>query len=326
MREIRLQASLSHPNIASLHNALREGNQLLMVMEFVNGDTLADLLRTGTLGQLQVSETGSQILTALDYAHSRGVVHSDVKPSNIMISSTGVVKLMDFGIARGINELNPWTQSGTPVGSMYYMSPEQVRAGTVDERSDVYATGVTLYEAITGQRPIQGNSTAAVLQAQIEKLPVAPKGINPALSQQLSDAIMKALEKDPDKRFQTASEFQAELLRVRPQLPPVLEDAASHRVIRGSERNPVPETHGSLTPLGRSSSATWTSSNAPDFDALGLEKLRMDLAQHIGPLARVLVDRAAKSAHSWQELYQRLASEIPAGKEREQFLASCPLP
>jgi serine/threonine protein kinase len=324
MREIRLQASLSHSNIASLHNALRGDNQLLMVMEFVDGDSLGEILRAGPLEQIQVADTGIQVLAALDYAHSRGVVHSDVKPSNIMISSAGVVKLMDFGIARGINELNPWTQTGTPVGSMYYMSPEQVRAGIVDERSDIYATGVTLFEALTGQRPIRGNSTAEVLQAQIEKIPVAPNVINPALSQQLSDAIMKALEKDPGKRFQTASEFQAELFRVRVQLPLPLEYGVPRRVIQGSENTPVTGTHGSQTPLGRSSAVSNPSSPASPFDALGLEELRRNLAEYIGPLAKVLVDRAAKSARSWQELYEQLASEIPPGKEREQFLANCP--
>jgi eukaryotic-like serine/threonine-protein kinase len=322
VREIRLQASLSHPNIASLHNALHVENQLLMVMEYVDGETLADVLRRGPVSQRRAVDTGIQILAALEYAHSRGVVHRDIKPSNVIINSEGLAKLMDFGIARGIDDLDQLTQAGSAVGSMYYMSPEQVRAEAVDGRSDVYATGVTLFEAMTGERPIKGKTAAEVLQAQLEQVPRSPSLINPAIAESVSRIVLKALEKDPHWRYQSAGAFRADLVEVLPTLPHPPEGRTPPPPAR-RESTPIP-AYTAKTPGSGSRVLPPTSSQALSFDPLGLERLRKDLAQHIGPMARVLVDRAAKRARSWQELYSQLAPEIPAGKERDRFLASCP--
>jgi serine/threonine protein kinase len=310
-----------HPNIASLHNALHVENQLLMVMEYVDGETLADILRRGPLSQRRAVETGIQILAALDYAHSRGVVHRDIKPSNVIINSEGLAKLMDFGIARGIDDLDQLTQAGSAVGSMYYMSPEQVRAEAVDGRSDVYATGVTLFEAMTGERPIKGKTAAEVLQAQLEQVPLSPSLVNPAISESVSRIVLKALEKDPHWRYQSAGAFRADLAGVLSALPMPPEGRTPPPARR--EITPIP-AYTVKTPGSGSRVLPATSSQALSFDPLGLERLRKDLAQHIGPMARVLVDRAAKRARSWQELYSQLAPEIPAGKERDRFLASCP--
>ena len=324
VREIRLQASLSHPNIASLHNALHLDNQLLMVMEYVDGETLADVLRRGSLPQRQAVEIGIQILAALEYAHSRGVVHRDVKPSNVIINPEGVVKLMDFGIARGIDDMDQLTQAGSAVGSMYYMSPEQVRAEAVDGRSDVYATGVTLFEAMAGERPIKGKTAAEVLQAQLEQVPLSLSSINPVIAENVSRIILKALEKHPGRRYQSAGAFQADLAAVLPSLPLVSESRTPPPPpIHRWEAPPTP-ARSVRTPASGTLGLPPTSSQALSFDPLGLERVRKDLAQHIGPMAKVLVDRAAKRARSWQELYAQLAPEVPAGKERDRFLASCP--
>jgi eukaryotic-like serine/threonine-protein kinase len=315
MREIRLQASMNHPNIVSLHNALRVNNQLLMVMEFVEGQTLADAARRGPLRPLQAIDVLTQVLAALEYAHTRGVVHRDVKPSNIILTSQGVVKLMDFGIARGVDDFGVLTQAGAAVGSMYYMSPEQVAGENVDGRSDVYAAAVTLYEILTGERPIKGRSAAEVLDAQLRQQPVNPKLLAPTMPDDLARIVLRGLEKRPANRCQSAAEFRDELLRVQATIsnPGETLPLSSLGVVR--DKSP--------TPVGTRSD-TRTPSQIVNFDPLGLERVRQELAQHIGPMAKVLVDRAAKRARSWSELYSALAPEVPAGKDRARFLASCP--
>jgi eukaryotic-like serine/threonine-protein kinase len=193
-REIRTQARLSHPNIASLHNAFRRDNQLLMVMEYVDGTTLHNMLRQGKLNPERGVGFVLQVLSALSSAHAQGVVHRDIKPANIMITASGSVKLMDFGIARSLADQH-LTQTGAAVGSVFYMSPEQVQAAEVDSRSDLYSIGIVLYEMVTGVRPITGDSSWAVMNAHISVVPRHPAGLNPGLSPSLCSAIMKALEK-----------------------------------------------------------------------------------------------------------------------------------
>ena len=153
LREIKVQASLVHPNIAGLHTAVRVDNQLLMLMEFVEGVTLDQKLKDGPLPAAEAVNYVMQVLAALDYAHARGVVHRDIKPGNMMLTPGGVVKLMDFGIARSAT-VHKLTQTGTTVGSLYYMSPEQIQGiAAPDARSDLYSVGVSLYELVTGKKP-----------------------------------------------------------------------------------------------------------------------------------------------------------------------------
>ena len=312
MREIRLHASLSHPNIAALHNAFRFDDQLVMVIEYVDGETLAQGLRRGPLTQRHAVQLGAQILGALDFAHARGVIHRDVKPSNVMLGRDGTVKLMDFGIAYGQSAQTHLTQTGSVVGSMYYMSPEQVRAEAVDGRSDIYATGVTLFEAVTGQLPLQGKTAAEIFNAHLYQAPLNAHTVNRNVPEELAAALTRSLEKDPGRRFQTAGEFAQVLLQMLPSMPDV---SVQPTVVAAQPERNAP-SWALKTPQ--------TSSQAFAFDPLGLERVRKDLAQHIGPMAKVLVDRAAKRSRSWTELYSMLASEVPPGRERERFLASCP--
>ncbi len=160
LREIRLQASLEHPHIASLHNAFRTHNELVMVMEFVEGISLRDKIRSPGITLAQALEYASQVLAALAYAHAHGVIHRDIKPSNVMIASHGVVKLLDFGLAASLNpgttpgrDDAELTQPGTMLGSPYYISPEQALGERADARSDVYSTGAMLYEMVVGRPP-----------------------------------------------------------------------------------------------------------------------------------------------------------------------------
>lgn len=211
IREIKVQASLDHPNIAALHTAQRAGGQLLMLMEFVEGETVEAMLRRGPLPLRDGVHYIRQVLLALGYAHSRGIIHRDIKPANMMVTPSGVVKLMDFGIARVAADRR-LTQTGRTVGSLYYMSPEQINgAVNLDARSDLYSLGISLYEIATGRRPFQGDSDYSVMAAHLQAMPVPPVEIDPRLPAVLNDIILTAIRKDPAQRFQTAEAFRRAL-------------------------------------------------------------------------------------------------------------------
>ena len=214
LREIKVQASLEHPNIASMHTALRVDNQLLMLMEAVEGVSLDQKLKDGPLPAAEAVDYIMQALAALDYAHARGVVHRDIKPGNMMLTPEGVVKLMDFGIARSTDDLK-LTQTGTAVGSLYYMSPEQIQGVTApDARSDLYSVGVSLYELVTGKRPFDGESQFAIMSAHLLGTPVPPITVDPRLPKMLNDVILMAVAKDANARFQTAAALRNALSNV----------------------------------------------------------------------------------------------------------------
>jgi serine/threonine-protein kinase len=219
MREIKVQASLDHPNIAALHTALRLDNQLLMLTEYVEGVTIEAELRSGPIAIDKAIDYTAQVLSALSYAHARGVIHRDIKPANMIVTPSGVVKLMDFGIAR-IAADRKLTQTGRTVGSLYYMSPEQIKgAADLDPRSDLYSLGISLYEMVTGARPFQGDSEYSIMAAHLETNPPPPIQVDPKLPPALSEIILMSLEKDPAQRFQTADAFRAALLSVRGSVP-----------------------------------------------------------------------------------------------------------
>ncbi len=231
VREIKVQASLDHPNIAALHTALRLDNQLLMLMEYVEGVTIEAVLRSGHLPIDKAIDYTAQVLSALSYAHAHGVVHRDLKPANMIITPSGVVKLMDFGIAKMVAD-RKLTQTGRTVGSLYYMSPEQIKgAADLDPRSDLYSLGISLYEMVTGARPFQGDSEYSIMAAHLETNPPPPIQVDPNLPPALSEIILMSLEKDPAQRFQTADAFRSALLSVRGPVPTAATPAAAPVVV-----------------------------------------------------------------------------------------------
>lgn len=215
LREIKLLASLNHPNIAKLNTALTLDNQLVMMMEYVDGVSLASRLQRGPIAPADAADYSEQVLSALSYAHKQNVIHRDVKPANMMLTSQGVVKLMDFGIARPNDEAG-MTSTGATLGSMNYMSPEQVRCEPVDQRSDLYSMGVSLYEMVTAKLPFRGHSNYSVMSAHLQETPQPPISVRPDLPKGLSDIILMAMAKDPRERFQTAEAFGAALRSVFP--------------------------------------------------------------------------------------------------------------
>jgi serine/threonine-protein kinase len=217
--EIRTLAAFDHPNIAQLRTAFQYENEELMVMEFVEGSTLDKLSHENKLSQGEVVKIVLQILSALSYAHGRGVVHRDIKPANVMVTPAGAVKLMDFGIAKSRAEAH-LTQPGSTIGSFYYMSPEQVRGVQVDGRSDLYSVGILLYEFFSGRRPFQAETTHALLTQQLNESPQPPIEVNPNVPRPVSDLILMAMAKDPAQRFQTADAFAKALGSIANQLQP----------------------------------------------------------------------------------------------------------
>ena len=239
--EIRTLAGFDHPNIAQLHTALQADNQLIMIMEFVEGYTLEEIARQRKMSVQEVSGFISQALSALGYAHEHGVIHRDIKPANLMVTSHGVLKLMDFGIAKSNSENHAQTKPGTTMGSLYYMSPEQVRGTGVDARADIYSVGIVLYELLAGRRPFEADTTFSILNQQINTPPQPPIEVNPSLPRGLNDVILRALEKDPAQRFQTAEEF-------RTALKPFINAPSGHEVMAPITQ-PMPTPASAQAPL-----------------------------------------------------------------------------
>ncbi len=226
-REAQSAASLNHPNIVAVYDTGQdtlspEGDNgepavvvPYIVMEFVDGMTLRQIVASGRrLLPERALEITAGILSALDYAHRHGIVHRDIKPANVMLTRTGDVKVMDFGIARAINDVSSTMTSASAVmGTAQYLSPEQARGEVVDARSDLYSTGVVLFELLTGKAPFTGDSAVAIAYQHVSEMPAIPSTIDPGVSPEVDAVVMRALAKRADDRYQSASDFRADVER-----------------------------------------------------------------------------------------------------------------
>ena len=223
-REARVISNLNHPHICTLYDIGSFQGRQFMVMELLDGQSLKDRIATGALPPDEALELGSQIAAALEAAHQQGIVHRDIKPANLFVTGRGIIKVLDFGIAKpsgsrdalaetmGSDQL---TTVGTTVGTVSYMSPEQARGNEIDARSDVFSAGVVLYEMVTGQLPFKGTTLGAIFESLLTKEPAKPSRLNPALNADVDRVILQALEKDPDLRYQSAAELRADINRLR---------------------------------------------------------------------------------------------------------------
>ena len=303
-REIQLLASLNHPNIASLHNAFYLGDQLIMVMELVEGEDLRTRSRNSRIPMPMLMDFAMQVLAALDYAHARGVVHRDIKPANIMVSPAGLVKVLDFGIAisQGSVEL---TMAGSLIGSPMHMSPEQIRGEKATQQSDIYALGVTLYELIAGRPPVNGATTYELMMAHLNQTPTPLAELRPDIPVRLSDIVSKALEKEPARRYATAAEF---LDALRSQSMPDLAQTTT------------------LSPARHLQEVTTDRVNQPTTGPLAppIDQLVRHLATFIGPIAKVVVSRLAKQYTDLDRLYLEASKQVEKEADRNKFLATRP--
>ncbi|MFT7835334.1 Stk1 family PASTA domain-containing Ser/Thr kinase [Saccharothrix sp. BKS2] len=275
-REAQNSAALNHPAIVAVYDTgetqTEYGPLPYIVMEFVDGRTLRDIVKTqGPLTGKRAMEVMADVSAALDFSHRHGIVHRDVKPANVMITRSGAVKVMDFGIARAVHDGQAAvTQTAAVIGTAQYLSPEQARGEAVDGRSDVYASGCVLFELLTGEPPFTGDSPVAVAYQHVREDPKSPSALNPKVTPALDAIVLKAMAKGPANRYQSAAELRADLVRVlsgqRPSAPAVMTAEDRTAVLNQSQRTEVAAGGG-----GRHRSQPSRDDPSDDYDPLAEE-------------------------------------------------------
>lgn len=325
-REAQAVAQLSHPRMVQIFDHGRDGDVHFIVMEFVEGEDLKTFLRrAGALDEAQARQIAAQVCEVLEYAHGMGIVHRDIKPQNILITPGGDVKVTDFGIARAL-AATTITETGTVLGSVQYLSPEQARGLGVGRSADLYSLGVVLYEAVTGGLPFDGDAPITIALRHVHEAPPIPRRNGSRLSREMEGIILKALAKDPDHRYRSAREMREDLLGTTSlwRLPPP--EAESTAVIRRpaaqEERRLRPRPGRPVVPMLAAAAALlavfvgiavgWRALNGylnvpevivPDFTGRSLEE-----AQNL----------ARRDHLSVQVVEQRTSSARPAGMVVDQ--------
>lgn len=287
-REAQAAGRFLHRNIVTIFEYGEHEGTPYLVMEFVEGRELKELLaEKGKLPLIQALDIFSQICAGLDHAHSKGIVHRDLKPANIFMLADGTVKIADFGIARIQNA--EITGEGEILGTPYYMSPEQLMGKKIDARSDLFSLAIVFYESITGQRPFTGEAVTEIMLKILQESPRLPSSIDSSIPVAFNGFLAKALEKEPDRRFQSAIEFKEALSQ---------------------------SADGKGVPAASSSSAA-----AAELNPEHLRAIEAALTKRLGPIAKVLLKRKAAGSKTLSLLIDTLALEIPSEPDRQKFVS-----
>ena len=250
-REAQSAASLNHPSIVAVYDTGEDNTGMshvpFIVMEFVDGRTIRDLLRDDRrLLPERALEITDGVLRALDYSHRAGIVHRDIKPGNVMLNRQGEIKVMDFGIARAVADTQAtMTQTAQVIGTAQYLSPEQARGERVDARSDLYSVGCLLYELLTGRPPFTGDSPVAIAYQHVREAPVPPSRVDPDLPAWADPIVLRAMEKDPNDRYQSAADMRSDIQRALSGFP-----IAAAMPMTASYAHPGPGTRR-MDPMGQ---------------------------------------------------------------------------
>jgi serine/threonine-protein kinase len=337
--EAQAAGRLSHQGIVGVYDFGEVGEVAFLAMEYVEGNSLREYFLRGTrFERRDVVSVMVQLLDALHHAHVRGVWHRDVKPANIIIMRSGKLKVADFGIAR--IESSTLTQVGAVMGTPGYMSPEHYNGSPIDQRSDIFAAGVVMYQLLTGKRPFSGSQESIAYQICHEQ-PVLPSALAPDVaSPAFDEVVMTALAKRVEERFQYAQAFSEAVVQAHaaPASPTLSEETIISEPVpsAASQGDPsVPShpsqashpskssqpSHPSPSPPSHPSQPSGGSVPPPGWDAAVLRPIEQRLAKLLGPVSRVLVRRAAAQTTDVDELHRLLAENLGSAREREAFLA-----
>jgi serine/threonine-protein kinase len=315
--EAQAAGRLLHPGIIGIHDFGTDRDVAYIAMEFVEGHTLARYLAQGAgFSDADIGSIAGQLLDALAHAHDHGVWHRDIKPSNVILTHGGHVKVADFGVAR--IDASDLTATGAVIGTPMYMAPEQFMGQAIDHRADLYSVGVVLYQLVAGRLPFEG--PMATMLEQVTRQPhVPPSSFAPTFPGDLFDEVVaRALAKRPEQRFPDAAQFRRELSAA---LGAPLAEAVSRRGVMALSISP---DQAETELLRRPATGLDTGSLPEYWHPEVLQRVEAELARHTGPLAAVLVRRAARGCHDLPALYARLATHIAAEPERQAFLRRAP--
>ena len=308
-REARAVARLNHPNIVQIYGVGSVDGVHYLSMEYLDGLSLGHYLKSGHWPESEAILIARQVCQALRVAHAAGLVHRDIKPDNLILTRQGEIKVVDLGIAKRVDDDQSMTQSGSAVGTPHYIAPEQVQGRRdVDGRADIYSLGATLYHLVTGHTPFSGTSGAHVMSMHLFAPLPDPRSFEPALSEGICQVLRMMMAKQREERYADVHALDLDLYRLQTGLAPQpVEPSAT--AIGGSFMAGAQGGGAAPTPTG--------------FAAATLSAVEKNLAQEIGPLARVLVRQAARSAASLEALYGTLAEQVAPGPAREAFLSRC---